>query len=343
MRALEGAGHDIEVLVAVEAPGRSEGRAPAGWRRVAATEPGRVAAVIEGLRRAEGTILLVLDPHKGYAPEDLARVVEPLADGTADLVIGSRRSRGLRGSVGALGKLLLGTSDPWSGLIGLGRGVFEEADGSFRPVGQTFSFELLARVGGRWAEVPLRVEGGSAPAWRPDLDELRHLKRLADHRFGNYSRLLQFCMVGGSGMVVDLTCYGLLQMAFRPTWLARTTLPLVQVSMALAAARTLAIAVALVWNFSLNRRLTFSDAREGSVPKQFATYVLGNLLGILVSLGLSLGLPRRIPFFNAHKLAAAVVGIVAATGISFSMSRWIVFRRRVEAPEAPLATVEAAG
>jgi dolichol-phosphate mannosyltransferase len=245
--------------------------------------------------------------------------------------------------LGALGKLLLGTSDPWSGLIALARGIFDEADGSFRPVGRTFSFELLARVGGRWAEVPLRVEGSSAPPWRPDFDEIRHLKRLSDHRFGNYSRLLQFCLVGGSGMVVDLTCYGLLQLAFRPTWLSRATLPLVQVSAALAAARALAIGVALVWNFSLNRRLTFSDAREGSIPKQFATYVLGNLLGIVVSLGLSLGLPRKVPFFNAHKLAAAVVGIVAATGISFSMSRWVVFRRRVEAPEAPLATVEAAG
>ena len=38
--------------------------------------------------------------------------------------------------------------------------------------------------------------------------------------------------------------------------------------------------------------------------------------------------PSRILFFQRHKLAAAVVGIVAATGISFSMSRWIVFSRR---------------
>ena len=40
------------------------------------------------------------------------------------------------------------------------------------------------------------------------------MKRLADHRFGNLSRLVQFCVVGGSGMVVDLSCYTLLQWAF---------------------------------------------------------------------------------------------------------------------------------
>lgn len=336
--ALEGAGHDVEVVLVVEQPARPDSGPSGPWRVVAGVEPGRVAAVIQGLREATGNVLVVFDPAKGYAAEDVVRVVRPLASGKADLAVGGRRWRGLRAPLGALGKFLLGTRDPWSGLIGLSREVFDEADASFRPVGQTFSFELLARVGGRWVEVPLRVAKGSAPSWRPDFDDLRHLKRLADHRFGNYSRLLQFCMVGGSGMVVDLTCYFLFQMAFRPTSLAHATLKLndaFEVSAALAAARVLAIGVALVWNFSLNRRLTFSDAREGSLPKQFATYVLSNLLGILVSLTLSLGLPRKVPFFNAHKLAAAVVGIVAATGISFSMSRWVVFRRRAEVPLVP--------
>ena len=37
--------------------------------------------------------------------------------------------------------------------------------------------------------------------------------------------------------------------------------------------------------------------------------------------------PCAAIFFNRHKLAAAVVGIVGATGISFSMSRWMVFSR----------------
>jgi dolichol-phosphate mannosyltransferase len=50
-------------------------------------------------------------------------------------------------------------------------------------------------------------------------------------------------------------------------------------------------------------------------------------------MALSLGLPRKVAFFNAHKLAAAVVGIVAATGVTFSMSRWLVFRHQTEEDE----------
>ena len=54
-------------------------------------------------------------------------------------------------------------------------------------------------------------------------------------------------------------------------------------------------------------------------------------MGIGLSFSLRLYLPARIDFFARHRLAAAVVGIVAATGISFSMARWVVFRQRGEA------------
>src|SRR5437588_10068202 len=99
---------------------------------------------------------------------------------------------------------------------------------------------------------------------RLSLDDLRHLKRLADDRFGNASRLVQFCAVGASGMVVDLSSYALFQLIFSRTWMARQTFRLVGGPLDLAVAGALAIALALTWNFALNRRLTFSYARGGS-------------------------------------------------------------------------------
>jgi len=61
---------------------------------------------------------------------------------------------------------------------------------------------------------------------------------------------------------------------------------------------------------------------------QYLRYVLSNLLGIGVSLTLRLALPGTLGFFARHRLAAAVAGIVAATGISFTMARWFVFDRK---------------
>jgi hypothetical protein len=68
--------------------------------------------------------------------------------------------------------------------------------------------------------------------------------------------------------------------------------------------------------------------------------VLSNALGIALSFTLRLTLPRQFGFFAKHRLAAAVVGIVAATGISFTMSRWLVFRPH---SNAPLSTTRDAG
>ena len=182
---------------------------------------------------------------------------------------------------------------------------------------------------------------------RLELDDFRHFKRLADDRFGNYSRLIQFCAVGASGMVIDLSSYALFQLLFSRTWLAGVTVPVFRQSLSLAAAGALAIALALVWNFALNRRLTFNDALRGSIVRQFLTYALGNALGIALSFSMRLILPRHFAFFHDHRLAAAVVGIVAATGISFSMSRWVVFGRRAAKPvrarrlaESPSALAE---
>jgi dolichol-phosphate mannosyltransferase len=81
------------------------------------------------------------------------------------------------------------------------------------------------------------------------------------------------------------------------------------------------------WNFILNRRLTFNDARRNSsIFRQYVTYATGNALAIGVSLLIRLWLPTQIAFFNDHKLAAALVGIILATGISFSMARYFVFK-----------------
>jgi dolichol-phosphate mannosyltransferase len=128
-------------------------------------------------------------------------------------------------------------------------------------------------------------------------------------------------------MVVDLTFYALFQWLLSFTVLASKTSRLLGFSWALAVAGALSIAIALLWNFSLNRRLTFNDARKGAWLRQFVTYALSNSLALAVSYVLRLYLPTRPGFFARHKLAAAVVGIIAATGISFSMSRWIVFAR----------------
>ena len=61
----------------------------------------------------------------------------------------------------------------------------------------------------RCVDVPVTVDH-RFQAGRIGFRDVRPIKRILDARFGNYSRLVQFCIVGASGMVIDLSFYALL-------------------------------------------------------------------------------------------------------------------------------------
>ncbi len=297
---------------------------------------GLVAEVVERVRSASGVYLVVVDLAMGYTPGDVLAVVERLETGSLDLVVAARRGRWF----GSAARRLTGTSDLASGLVGVTRGAARTAGHSFAPVGSRFVCELLARVEGEKGEVEAAPVGPSGRRWSP-IDDVRHGKRIADDRFGNVSRLFQFCFVGASGMVVDLSTYAALQAILAPTPLGGRVLFGADggggsISLAVAVAAVLSIVTAMTWNFSLNRRLTFNDARRGSIARQYLRYVLSNLVGVGVSLSIRLLLPGWVGFFARHRLAAAVAGIVAATGISFSMARWFVFGARPNRQNEPI-------
>ncbi len=329
---LEARGYSFEVLIvgpgAVPPLPASLGEVDV---RMIAAPGGLAPAAVAGLEAARADTVVILDEGMGYDLADVGALVEPLIQGRCELVIGSRltsRRRGPKRLLGQLFQMLVGTTDPLSGLIGVRRSAYHEAVARLTPVGSKFSFELLAKVDGRVEDVQVHRphrRRRDMPTW----DDVRHWKRLADHKFGNFSRLVQFCGVGASGMCVDLTTYALAQSVLAHTPLLHMTTRLWRFEWPshLAVSAVIAVGLALVWNFTLNRRLTFNDARSGSIFRQFFTYALSNAVSVPFSLFLRLQLPEWSPFFERHRLVAAVVGIVAATMISFSMARWIVFRK----------------
>lgn len=309
--ALEAAGHRVELVLPDHGPGRT-------------------VQAVDGLRDAGGDVRVVVDAARHYAAADLPRLIGPLLEGRAEVAVADGRLGGWRALAALALRPISGSADPFSGLIAITGDAFDRSGPAFRPIGRRFALEILARANRNRTDVVVEAERSVRfPAL--GLDDLRHIKRIADDRLGNVSRLIQFCVVGASGMVVDLTFYALFQWVFGRVGLAGRTTAL-GAPLDLAAAGALSIGIALTWNFTLNRYLTFSYARHGSLARQFVTYVLSNALGISLSFTLRLALPRHVAFFARHRLAAAVAGIVAATGISFSMSRWLVFRHRPAAP-----------
>src|SRR5271166_6481515 len=305
----------VEVILAgdVSAAAHASGASDSILLPTAGT--GKIAALREGMDAASNELLVVLDPHRAYTPQAIVEVIEGLLISDADLAIAvPRRDRQrswwrtlARRCLGAVSQLTLGTSDLFSGLIAIRPGRLRAATNLHHARGSRLVLDLLAWPTTAHRDVPVET--------RPDdrlhvgplrFDDIRQLKRLLDHRFGTMARLVQFCMVGASGMVVDLTLYALLQLLFARFWSLPAGSPASGFSWPLATAGALAIFTAMVWNFTLNRRLTFNDSRGGSIPRQFLTYALGNALGIAVSLSLRLFLPQYFGFFARHRLAAAV-------------------------------------
>src|SRR5207248_9661125 len=104
------------------------------------------------------------------------------------------------------------------GLFAVRRSVWEQEGRTITASGSSLVLELLLRRPARCVDVPVAV-GHRFRSQRMGLRDLRPLKHVLDGRFGNLSRLIQFCGVGASGMVVDLSFYALFQWLFSFTWL----------------------------------------------------------------------------------------------------------------------------
>ncbi len=124
-----------------------------------------------------------------------------------------------------------------------------------------------------------------------------------------FGHLLQFLLVGASGVAVNLGVFTIL----------------LKLAVPIASATAIAIAAAMISNFALNRRFTFSYARHQPIWRQFFGFVAACLIGALISYGTTLLIISHWP--HVLPQLAAFAGIVLGTGFNFIGSRLVVFRK----------------
>ncbi len=290
-------------------------------------ERGLSTAVLRGFEAASGEILLCMDADLSHPPSAVPRILDRLSCPGVEFVIGSRYVTGGTTDSGwgalrwvnskaatLLARPFTSVSDPMAGFFALPRAVYERA-APLDPIGYKIGLELLVKCRAKDVrEIPIeftdRKRGSSKLNLREQLNYIRHLKRLADFRFGSRARFVQFCLVGATGMVIDLSSYTLLLLEF--------PMPL---------ARAMAIWVAMTWNFFLNRRVTFSDSRHRSAWVQYPRFIVSCLFGALINWSVNLLLVTYVSWFGRHLLLAACAGILLATVNNFLCSRFLVFKR----------------
>ncbi len=296
------------------------------WVRIVTRKANRGLsnAVVDGMTLAEGDFVVVMDADLSHPPEKIPELIAAVKSGV-DLAVGSRFTEGgttaddwgplrwLNSRVATiLAMPLSNISDPMSGFFAMRRSTFDAAQ-DINPVGYKILLEIIVKCRCRLTvEVPIHFEnrrfGASKLSLKEQLQYFRHLRRLYTYRYGTWSHLAQFLVVGASGLVVNL--------------LALTLLLKLQVAERGAVA--VAILLSMVWNFGLNRRFSFSYARGQSIVRQFFGFIAACSIGAFVNYFTTMAMWQALPY----KQLAATIGVLAGTFFNFAASRFVVFRSK---------------
>lgn len=326
----DSSGFDIELLIMDDnsADGSVEAveAARLPWAKIVVRRENRglSPAVIDGLRLAKKDLVVVMDADLSHPPEKIPEMVAALRAGR-QFVIGSRYvpgastddewgiGRWLNSQVATLlARPLTKVKDPMSGFFAFRRADLARAR-ELSPVGYKIGLELIVKCGfSDVGEVPIhfadRELGESKLTLKEQLLYLKHLRRLYNFKFGAWSHLAQFLVVGATGLVVNLVVLTALEWA----------------GMSVPWAVALSIITAMLSNFALNRRFTFSDARHQNVWAQLAGFIGACSIGAAINYAVTLWIAHQTPELPIQ--VAALGGVVAGTAFNYLTSRFLVFR-----------------
>ncbi|MGO3930503.1 glycosyltransferase [Rhodopseudomonas pseudopalustris] len=291
---------------------------------------GLSGACIEGILAASAPFAAVMDADLQHDETQLAKMLDLLERGAADLVVGSRYIAG--GSADSFDRQRAGFSalatavarkvlkveiaDPMSGFFMIRRDRFEQLAPQLSTQGFKILLDIVATGQGTLRTVEVPFTFGSRLHGESKLDSMVALDFLG-LVLAKYSndilslRFILFALVGSTGVVVHfLTLYLVLKVFEQP----------------FAEAQGAAAAVAMTSNFILNNFLTYRDQRL----KGFAI-LRGLLLFYLVcGVGLIANVGVAFAVYNEHitwwlaGAAGAVMGVVW----NYAMSGLFVWRKR---------------
>jgi dolichol-phosphate mannosyltransferase len=291
-------------------------------------ERGLATAVAEGFKHAVGDIFVVMDADLQHPPDFIPSLIKGIEDG-ADISISSRYVSGggtkdwslsrrviSKGAI-FISHLLLPASrkvkDITTGFFALKREVVQGVD--LKPLGWKILLEVVYM--GKYkkvVEVPFvftgRTKGKSKLNVKQEVAYLKHIWSLMKRK-GELWRFVKFCLVGGSGVVVNLGVYWLL-----------TRFANMSGNYLNALALSIAFEASVISNFTLNDFFTFTDRKSKSTGNFFIRFLKFNLFSLV---GYGIQQAALLLFFNVlgwNDLIAVTIGIIIATIWNYVANSW---------------------
>jgi dolichol-phosphate mannosyltransferase len=289
---------------------------------------GLASAIVDGLGHVTSPVIGVIDADLQHPPEVMPKLIREIERG-ADIAIASRYVEGggcqgwgltrriiSKGAI-SLSHLFLPSTrqikDPMSGFFAFKRPVVAHA--RLKPTGYKILLEILMEGQfQRSAEVPFifktRGRGESKLNARQQVDYLKHIFSLM-RRKGEILRFAKFCLVGFSGVLVNM---GLL-------WLLTEFAGFFYL---LSAA--ISIETSILTNFTLNDYFTFRDRRSPTLKSFLSRLVKFNLVS-LAGLAINMGMLWLFTeVFGVYYLISNIFGIVVATLWNYLVNTWWTWR-----------------
>ena len=307
---------------------------------------GLATAVIDGIKIAEGKIIVVMDADLQHPPEYIPRLIEPIINDGVDLVIGSRYVKG--GKIKEWGFVrrliskgatflshiavlkLRGIKDTMSGFFALKKSAIEGVE--LNPLGYKILLEILVKGNiRRVREVPYvfekRYAGESKLGSREIFGYVKHLIQLSLWT-GDFWRILKYVIVGLSGLFINLLIlYSLIDLRFLeltlgifnihlPNQIKAFTIIVPKDILVKVLAASVSIELSIIWNFMLNNFWTFKDrTKKGwNAVKALFKFNLVSVGGILINLAIYTLLLTTI---GMHYLIAETIAVFVAFAWNF--------------------------
>jgi glycosyltransferase involved in cell wall biosynthesis len=296
---------------------------------------GKGAALRTGFAAATGDFVAVQDADLEYEPHDLTRLLEPLRDGVADVVFGSRFL-----SYGAH-RVLYFWHSLGNAFLTLVSNIFTDLNLTDmetcykvfrREVIQSIEIEenrfgvepeVVAKVAHmrvRIYEMGISYRGrtyaeGKKIGFKDGMRALYAIFRYNAHRAPLPVQFLLYLFIGGVAAVANLTLFLALYHAGQPVHVAAP----------------IAFVVAATINYFLCILLLFRHKAQWSTPKEVLIYV-SLVLGVAV---LDLVITKALLVAGAGPAAAKIVAILCGLALNFAGRKYFVFYEPSSGPWAP--------
>ena len=301
---------------------------------ITGAKQGLGAAYVRGISHALGAlsadVVVQMDADFSHDPADVPRLLQALAQ-PADFVIGSRYVRGgsipsswswQRKANSRVGNLvarylagLYEIRDCTAGFRAIRGSILRQTDlSTLRVKGYAFQVALLHRamgLGARIAEIPVHFSDRTIGASKLGLsDIIEFIINAWWIRLWSARTFIKFCIVGATGVVVNLSAFSALL-----AWGANPYI-----------ASPVAVELSVLSNFLLNNAWTFRYRRKDEhIGIRGLKFNIVSLVSLVVTFGTFVILSKLLPQLPLK--GDQLVAIVPATAINYFLNSYWTFKR----------------